>query len=372
MSTTPITLEIQKNPSNTLSDQELLSGIQWRNSAHRRLTKAARAGSVLAFGEALGRCAGFSAKVRGGERGSETCDVFLQPLWSLRATEDTSRSQSLAALLKLCAKTGSKPDRKTLATISRRVLKTLNESGTGSQVSWIEQLSWLTILAWGSHLINDDVRARLWIHAFRAARSGIVLSSDPDDPTLTDDQRLLLHGELPFRQGLVFQELRGSRQLLRQGEQQLRDGLDAGTDNDGTPHSRLLDRLTLWLSPLCRAAIVGQRFGTAWWNRSAATRFSDLVLRSAALTRSSGEFALGNGVALAPASLLKAASNVAEYDNGRHSQFFVESVANDVTALTRDKSKRPRRSNRVNSAASPQGRPKSRPRETGRPTGIPV
>ena len=103
--------------------------IHWRDSTDRRLARAAGAGDVQDFGKALRTHAGFSRKVRGRDRLSENCDVFLQPLWSLRALEGASDEQLLPSLLKLLAETRSKLDRKTATRISKRIISLLEAFG---------------------------------------------------------------------------------------------------------------------------------------------------------------------------------------------------------------------------------------------------
>lgn len=356
----PISFRQPDRSAADLSDRELLEQICWRKSAHRSLTRAASDGDLQTLGAALRKHAQFSSKLRRGDRRSETCDVFLQPLWSLRGFEDAAREQQIVPLLKLLAETPARPDRKAVSRASRRILNSLEDAGPASALSPLGQLSRLTMLTWGSGCLNDEALARLWLRALHDALCSAAVPGDHTDPSLSDDQRVLVQGELPFLAGLVFQEVRGARRLVAAGEGSLRDELEAGTDNDGTPHSQLLDRFSLWLSPFCRAAIAGRRFDRAWWSRAAAARFSSLVLRSAALTRSTGEFALGNGVALAPASLLKAASDVAEPKSRQPSKFFVDAVPNDADLLTRRNPKQPRRAKRIRPQATRGRRPQSR------------
>lgn len=346
---TMITLRSQTNPPAEPGDVELPGRIGWRRSADRRLIRAAESGDLQEFGAGLREYTALGRKVRSGDRLSDVCDVFLQPLWSLRAFEGPNTQPQLPALLKLFAGSPAKPDRKTASRISHRLLELLDNVPTGDPLS---QLSLLTILAWGGSCLSDEALTRLWLRAFQEVRAGESVDADPADPALTEDQSLLMHGEIPFLAGLVFQEVRGSKRLLQEGERQLRAGLEAGTDTDGMPHSRLLARFSLWLSPLCRAAITGRRFDTTWWNTAAARRYLHLVQRAAAMTRSSGQFALGNGVALAPASLLKAAASVPDFENSRHSQSFVAAVANDVRALTQSKPQATRRTNRMKSRSA--------------------
>jgi hypothetical protein len=120
-------------------------------------------------------------------------------------------------------------------------------------------------------------------------------------------------GELPWLCSQIFRDVRGSRRLGERGLETLRAELLAGSDDDGSPHAALLERLPLWLAPFVRTSRLARRLDADCWENRSRTRFERIVQRVAALSRSTGEIALTNGAVFAPGSLLRAAGECAGF-----------------------------------------------------------
>ena len=146
---------------------------------------------------------------------------------------------------------------------------------------------------------------------WRTALVGAVqLSTQLDEPvgsSATEDQRLVIRGELPWEIGLLFADVQGAETLRRSGQRVLRQQLLEHTDTDGTPEAELLERLAFWLAPLTRSAQWARRCGVDLWDTGSARRFRALTKMSSPLCGADGRLALSNGFVESRRSLLESA-----------------------------------------------------------------
>lgn len=303
--------------------------ILWRRSAPAGLVRASMGGDAAAVARGV-RCTAALSGGRCHDADGTAVDPLLQPLWSRHAFPRSDRSDAMAELLCETARHGAPLSRKNGLRLSRRVSDGLDQYDDSSGPDPFELLVWMAVLRERGGELADKLLVRLW----RRSLDWVVAACDRDvefESKLTEDQHMLVAGELPYLAGLVFRDVRGMRRVRDRGARVLTEQLLAGTDTDGSPHARLLERLPLWLAPLCRAAHAGQLLGRPWWDKPTRLRFADLVVRSAALCRPAG-LALSNGESFGPVRLLRTAACVA----GRKTRRCVSrmlSVLDDPTPL---------------------------------------
>ena len=108
---------------------------------------------------------------------------------------------------------------------------------------------------------------------------------------------LLLQGELPVLLGLMFPESKSLGSLVKQGRHAWAEELDAWTDNDGTPHARLLSVLPWWVAASNRLQTLLDSCDEKGLSRAAQERWVLLLERAASLTTGSGHLVLGQSTA---------------------------------------------------------------------------
>ncbi len=302
-----------------MPDAEFLRLLQWRNSADPRITAAADAGKRQTFARAL-RLALNSSKRP--PRAKPETPPLLQPLWSRHAfgeAADPDHGTMFLKELQRCLGRG-KSSAKSNSRISRLVAREL-ASSRDTPASPLALLRWLTVLTTLGPKLSDGVLFTLWRKVLEASLAAELDRGHPiqhgdavpeaDDGCGVDDRQLLVAGELSWRIGLCFSDLRGAGKLRKAGRRCLRDGLESLTDGDGTPHAGALHRLPLTLAVLTRSTAAGNAAGEPLWSSHAAERFESLISRAAGLCHADGRIALSNGASFAPASLLRTASQIA-------------------------------------------------------------
>ncbi len=210
-----------------------------------------------------------------------------------------------------------------------------------ADVAPIELLTLVELLETVDPHANSGVYAKLWRTTLTAA---LELSTQLDEPLgspVTEDQRMLIAGELPWRLGLLFGDVRGADKLRSAGRNKLREHLLENTDTDGTPDAELLDRLPLWIAPLVRAAESARTFEEPLWDDESVDRFELMVSCVAPLCRPDGRIALTNGSSHQVVSLLQAASKVAGFRKDAAPRKYLQGVGKPKsTAAGRSTAKR--------------------------------
>ena len=201
-------------------------------------------------------------------------------------------------------------------------------------VAPIELLTLTELLETIDPRANSDVYAQLWRTTLAAALELSTQLEEPLGSPVTEDQRLLIAGELPWRLGLLFGDIRGADNFGAAGQSQLRKSLLDGTDTDGTPDAELLNRLPLWIAPLVRAAESAQAFETPLWDNELDERFELMVSCVTPFCRPDGRIALTNGSSHQVVSLLQAASKVAGFRKDAAPRKYLLGVGNGKAKST--------------------------------------
>ncbi|MGH7129878.1 MAG: hypothetical protein ACREJB_08980, partial [Planctomycetaceae bacterium] len=270
-------------------DADLLRAVRWKRSAPQPLRAACAAGDVAAFTEHLHRH--WLALHRRMSKAASKHAPPLPVLWSRLAWPASERAREL---LDLCESLAAKDDQ---AKRKPRKESTVSHNGRHSPRRAIDRLrDWVGAVEPDAPLspcelaalldlwplaVRDDDAALAW----RLWRSALVataeLSRSLDDPAAAcgeaRDQTLIVRGELPWRAGLLFADLKRSGRPRRAGRSFLTRELDDRTDDDGTLHAELGERMPLWLAPLVRSAEWAARFDEPLFKGRAAARFRSLL-----------------------------------------------------------------------------------------------
>lgn len=286
--------------------------VPWRRSAPAALRVSVANSDWAALGRELRARRPFRDVPRE-KPSSATIPLPWQPLWSRFAFDGFERSRRLAALLQSTPFPLDRQSGKREAAAVREVETLFDEylPGTTSAPDPFELLCWLTVLF--ERRLPDALFGRMWLQLWNWTQPVWEQTEWNAEDRLTDDQRVVVAGELPWLCSQIFRDVRGSRRLGERGLETLRAELLAGSDDDGSPHAALLERLPLWLAPFVRTSRLARRLDADCWEKRSRTRFERIVQRVAALSRSTGEIALTNGAVFAPGSLLRAAGECAGF-----------------------------------------------------------
>jgi len=304
-----------------LSDRQFLQCVHWRKSANRELVQAAARGEINAFVQRLWQqfpkpaTAGKSSKKNSpAAHNLEAAEYFhvapSQPLRDLLEKSFAARDTTKP--------TKSAPQQQHLTAREQQTLDAfLQEIRTRRRKVTLVDLQGLTeLLLQTSDVFDGPTFFQLW-RATLAAACGFVQEyqgRSDGDPALTADEQLLIEGELPWRLGLLFRDIKGAPKLSKRGKKVIRRELEERTDGDGTPHATLLPHMGYWLAGLIRCGQWANRFGATLWDDDSTIRFNDLLEHSIRLYRPSGHWALSNGFAAPPQTLFEAASQLAGSD----------------------------------------------------------
>lgn len=313
-----------------LQDGEFLKSIRWSRTAPKALTQAAKAGDTEKFCRALkeSRC---TVRPGGGLKRVASFAATRPAQWSLPAFEASSRAAELLQIFNALDEAGARAGKKMGA--SEPAPASLNGNGTlngtgkpprgkqkknkkrsrgiaGAEAPLGEWLSDVQsggplhpfellivnelLLAYGRDL-SSPLLWRLWRTAITAAAAFQDELPEPQGSETPGERQLLLAGELPFQNGLMFAGVKGAAALRRQSAKLLTTELLDATDTDGTPHAEHIENLPLWLAPYVRAKVWSDGFGEPVFSEEADERFRDLIAIVALMCRADGRMALGNG-----------------------------------------------------------------------------
>ncbi|WP_145374645.1 hypothetical protein [Symmachiella dynata] len=293
-----------------LSDTAFLQSIQWRKSADADLVRAARKGDVSAFTARLLQCLPAespptkSTKKRPAIQGGLATAEYLPapPAKPLRELLHTSNGH-------FTRKTG-----KSTAVEAASLAEVLNSVAQKNYKTSPADLHALTeLIACNGASLEQATLFLLWRTTLAAACefTNDPSTTDEGDPAQTADEQLLQAGELPWRVGLLFGDVKGSTKIRRRGRKVIRRELEDRTDGDGTPHATLLPRLGYWLAALVRSGQWANRFQATLWDDDLSMLFNDLLEQAIRLYRPSDSWAMSNGFSASPRSLFRAASQLA-------------------------------------------------------------
>ena len=335
-----------------LTDEQFLSSIVWDSSARPSLISTARTGDVSAFFRKLRKQHPYSGKFARMVNRTSSGTFPERSLWSRSSFEETPRTTEL---VDIAVRFGLQQQKRTSKNAARRRKSKAADARTAGLISdrrsqrladWLAsaesthpvthfdlQLLLELLLQLGREL-PENLFWRLWRVTLIAVAE---LSRHPDEPpssAASDDQRLLIQGELPFAAGLLFADVAGSDELREFGRQHLFGQLEDRTDTDGTPQAEILENLSLWLAVLVRSAEWAATFDTELWDTELQARFRGLVRACTPLCRVNGRLALSNGALLDPVPLLASASRLAGWKKTPTSLSYLLKIGSGRLELT--------------------------------------
>ncbi|MBX3436897.1 MAG: hypothetical protein KF861_05340 [Planctomycetaceae bacterium] len=345
-------------PGAELSDAEFLKRLELRKSTTPQLKSAAGEGNPQQFAKRLRRT---MTAGRRSPRQPLATPPLLQPLWSRHAYGEAAEPDCGSPLLTaLHQRMGDKPtSAKTQTAVAKLILRELDSAATPSP---LRLLQWSCLLMEIGSELPDPVLFTLWRRTLEMA---IALFAEfeaapaPVEERAFDDRTLLIAGELRWRIGLCFPDVRGAGRLQKSGRSALREGLEALTDVDGIPHAASLHRLPLILAALTRSTAVGAANRAPLWDGNLQERFDALIRHAAGLCLADGRIPLSNGASNAPASLLKTAAQLTGHSRHKLPMQRLLSLADDLA--TQGKKNRRIPASQPRSIASMRFKEKSSP-----------
>jgi hypothetical protein len=328
----------------TLSNTDFLASISWSRSAPSSLVEAARRGDLSAAVHSLCK-EGFGVASQKGRKKASARARHKRSLWSRLAFDDSPGDAELFALWEnfdpkfKCSGTADEGRRKNKRSKSRKhksrfeaqvseLSRWVERAGNKRRVSPVATLVLLEILQQTAQKLPSDLAWKIWRLALTASAISCAQVETGAAPHLTDDQRVLIDGELPLAAAAVFGVVKKSGKLHRGAARFLNEQLEESTDTDGTPNAHLLPRISLWLASLVRSTEWARRAGRRLWEKSAAERFKSLMERAAAICRADGCLALANGRSRDVAGLLADASQLVGWKRKSPPSRYVLAVGN--------------------------------------------
>jgi hypothetical protein len=290
------------------TDASFLQQLTWDRSAPAELVTAANKGQPVPFARAWKRR--LRARLA---RGRAATPRELLAGWSMALTQDEP-------LLRLVRGLAHPPhsSRRQRAAIKSRTSWSVRVQPLAKALAASPELldtpfgllCALELLATATFSLPHKVWWPLWCAALQAVlRRDFALKPAADNP----DVALLEQGELPLLAGLVFPDVVHTAGLVVRGRRALKADLIARTDTDGTPHSELIPRLSLWLAVLVRSTLWSRQWGLRLWSDGQRQRLSDCAERAVALCRGDGKLALTNGLPAPPLPVLSRAAELFEW-----------------------------------------------------------
>ncbi|MEO1994238.1 MAG: hypothetical protein ABGZ17_03085, partial [Planctomycetaceae bacterium] len=160
-----------------------------------------------------------------------------------------------------------------------------------SPISAHELLILLELLIRVGPRLTAEVFLQAWITCLSATSQLLERVQDEESLQMEADERLLFAGELPWRLGVFFRNVSGSKTLMHHGRSELRRQLLEFTDTDGTPCAALLGRLPHWLACLIRSTQTSVQTQETLWNNESSDRFRYLIAIVSTLTTADGKLA---------------------------------------------------------------------------------
>lgn len=323
------------------SDEEFLQAIQWRLKPTGDLMKGAQAGDLNRFSKGLYSRLKEIAKQK--KQGKHAAEMLWASLWSEEACEETCRTSDLINLIKSARelpgktqkkskngkrkKTPQKTPQLSWDEVSRLLVGWLDQVAVSEPLRPYELLLLTELIENVGYRLAPSTLVSVWRHCLFAAASLCFNLEETDFSEVSEDQVILVSGELPWRLGFLFSEISGAKNFRQLGQQNLRDCFFDRTDNDGTPHADFLPRLDFWLAPLTRALYVGHVFKKPVWDQEAQERFQYAIEKLVAACDVSGKMLLCPVHAVEHHTLLALAAYFAELPGKSAERLYLKSLA---------------------------------------------
>ncbi|MCH8828964.1 MAG: hypothetical protein IID45_05240 [Planctomycetes bacterium] len=349
MTETAVWLGSESASLRELDDSAFLQAVRWNRSAPGKMVQAAREGDIARFCRLLAKRGG-AVTTASGQKSAGRKNVAKPSLWSSPAFEDSVRSAELVRIWesfgsRLKRKKGKQrveSTRKENRTAETQLGEWLSSVETDVTVRPFELLVLSEILLTVGRVLSPLLVCELWRTTLTSAVELTEQLADPSGCQATAEQQTVIAGELPVQIGLMFAGVKGAGTLLRRGWQRLSRDLWDATDNDGTPHAKLLPRMPVWLAPFVRSREISLRFRQAAWNDKTEGRYRALIRIVTLMCRTDGRLALANGLAVPVLPILNSALRTAGFKKGSSPMRFLSAV--NKTVGKNGKPKRPRRS----------------------------
>ncbi|MFN0196709.1 MAG: hypothetical protein ACKVT0_08175 [Planctomycetaceae bacterium] len=299
-------------PVQSLSDVDFLRQINWRQSTSSKILHAVEQGDKERFQEViLKELADLvkyapSGKTSGRRSGAE---------WSFYPFSPTERFLNLKTLV---LETARKNPRDAVQTTSlhdsnghadpglngngeeKKSKKVVQSQLTAGLAEWLhetrmsQELSpseWLlltdVLISRGAELAAD-VFCRLWRTLLTEALNGAHTPVEQFVHATNVAQQVVIIGEIPWRAGLIFSQVKGARAYRTFGEQSLEQFLLKQVDEQGLPPAEWLPQLADAIAAFFRVWTLAAQADKSCWNAAAEVRCGKLLLRSVALCLTDG------------------------------------------------------------------------------------
>jgi hypothetical protein len=302
-----------------LTDGEFLAHLHWRRNSDGPLTEAADAGDVEKFTRRWLRV----NRSRWGRMGAPR-----SVLWSQTGEDASGRGRELMTRAERLHNALNKKKKESRGRSKARLKKLAAWIAAARAEAPLNAFESLLLLEVLQRIPENAAWEPVWSIWRATLESVLRISAVPetDEDRTPADVRLMTQGELPFIAGLVFSDVKGSGKQLKRGREVLQKDLDDHTDTDGTPNAELLDRLSLWIAPLVRAAEAAERTGCELWDEDGAIRFELLIEVVAPFCRADGRLPLTNGRVDAPLALLTRAAELCGMSKQRPARRYLKAL----------------------------------------------
>ncbi|WP_339728799.1 hypothetical protein [uncultured Gimesia sp.] len=320
----------------SLSDEEFLQAIHWKSKPSGDLMKGAQTGDLSRFIKGLSSRLKETAKQK--KQGKHAADMLWASLWSEETDEETCRTSDLIKLIKSIRESSAKNKKKSKDgkqkktpelswdEVSRLLRGWLSQVTTSEPLRPYELLLLTEVLENVGYRLAPAALVSVWRQCLFAAASLCFNLEETDFSETSEDQVILVSGELPWRLSFLFSDISGAKNFRQLGQQNLRDCFFDRTDNDGTPHADYLPRIDFWLATLTRSLFIGQVWKKPVWDQEALERFQWSVEKLVAACDVSGKIALCPTHSVEHLGLLAFAAYFAELPGRSAERLYLKSL----------------------------------------------
>lgn len=210
------------------SDEEFLQAIQWRVKPTGDLMKGAQAGDLNRFSKGLYSRLKEIAKQK--KQGKHAAEMLWASLWSEEACEETCRTSDLINLIKSARalpgktqkkskngkrkKTPQKTPQLSWDEVSRLLVGWLDQVSVSDPLRPYELLLLTELMENVGYRLAPSTLVSVWRHCLFAAASLCFNLEETDFSEVSEDQVILVSGELPWRLGFLFSEISGAKTFV--------------------------------------------------------------------------------------------------------------------------------------------------------------